>query len=69
VLRGGTIMLGYLNDDAATDAAIRRDDGWFYTGDVGVVHPDGYLEIRDRCKDVIISAGENISSVEIESVL
>jgi acyl-CoA synthetase (AMP-forming)/AMP-acid ligase II len=69
VLRGGTVMLGYLDDDAATDAAIRRDNGWFYTGDVGVVHPDGYLEIRDRCKDVIISAGENISSVEVESVL
>ncbi|TVU16549.1 hypothetical protein EJB05_40120 [Eragrostis curvula] len=68
VLRGGSVMLGYLNDDAATRAAI-RDDGWFYTGDVGVMHPDGYLEIRDRSKDVIISAGENISSVEVESVL
>ncbi|TVU16552.1 hypothetical protein EJB05_40123, partial [Eragrostis curvula] len=63
VLRGGSVMLGYLNDDAA----IR--DGWFYTGDVGVMHPDGYLEIRDRSKDVIISAGENVSSVEVESVL
>jgi acyl-CoA synthetase (AMP-forming)/AMP-acid ligase II len=71
VLCGGTVMLGYLNDDAATDAAIRRDNnnGWFYTGDVGVVHPDGYLEIRDRCNDVIISSGENISSFEVESVL
>jgi acyl-CoA synthetase (AMP-forming)/AMP-acid ligase II len=66
VLCGGTVMLGYLNDDA-----IRRDNnnGWFYTGDVGVVHPDGYLEIRDRCNDVIISSGENISSFEVESVL
>ncbi|KAL5216592.1 hypothetical protein ABZP36_007993 [Zizania latifolia] len=68
VLRGGCITLGYLKDDAATNAAI-RDNGWFYTGDVGVMHPDGYLEIRDRSKDVIISGGENISSVEVESVL
>ncbi|XP_044970968.1 2-methylpropanoate--CoA ligase CCL4-like [Hordeum vulgare subsp. vulgare] len=68
VLRGGCVMLGYLNDDEATRAAI-RDDGWFYTGDVGVMHPDGYLEIRDRSKDVIISGGENISSVEVESML
>lgn len=68
VLRGGCIMLGYLNDDKATKAAI-RGNGWFYTGDVGVMHPDGYLEIRDRSKDVIISGGENISSVEVESVL
>uniref|UniRef100_N1R4K4 AMP-dependent synthetase/ligase domain-containing protein n=1 Tax=Aegilops tauschii TaxID=37682 RepID=N1R4K4_AEGTA len=52
----------------ATKAAI-RDDGWFYTGDVGVMHPDGYLEIRDRSKDVLISGGENISSVEVESML
>jgi acyl-CoA synthetase (AMP-forming)/AMP-acid ligase II len=68
VLRGGGVMLGYLNDDKATRAAI-RDNGWFYTGDVGVMHPDGYMEIRDRSKDVIISGGENISSVEVESVL
>ncbi|EEC78243.1 hypothetical protein OsI_17900 [Oryza sativa Indica Group] len=68
VLRGGCITLGYLNDEAATKAAI-RDNGWFYTGDVGVMHPDGYVEIRDRSKDVIISGGENISSVEVESVL
>ncbi|XP_040379668.1 probable acyl-activating enzyme 5, peroxisomal [Oryza brachyantha] len=68
VLRGGCVTLGYLNDEAATKAAI-RDNGWFYTGDVGVMHPDGYLEIRDRSKDVIISGGENISSVEVESVL
>ncbi|GJN05331.1 hypothetical protein PR202_ga22951 [Eleusine coracana subsp. coracana] len=68
VLRGGCVMLGYLHDDEATHAAI-RDDGWLYTGDVGVMHPDGYVEIRDRSKDVIISGGENISSVEVESVL
>ncbi|PUZ75488.1 hypothetical protein GQ55_1G174300 [Panicum hallii var. hallii] len=68
VLRGGCVMLGYLNNDEATREAV-RGDGWFYTGDVGVMHPDGYLEIRDRSKDVIISGGENISSVELESVL
>nr|XP_051220083.1 2-methylpropanoate--CoA ligase CCL4-like isoform X4 [Lolium perenne] len=68
VLRGGCITMGYFKDEDATRAAI-RDDGWFYTGDVGVMHPDGYLEIRDRSKDVIISGGENISSVEVESVL
>jgi acyl-CoA synthetase (AMP-forming)/AMP-acid ligase II len=55
-------------DTSTTKAAIRQD-GWFYTVDVGVMHPDGYLEIRDRSKDVIISGGENISSVEVESVL
>uniref|UniRef100_A0ACD5ZUM5 Uncharacterized protein n=1 Tax=Avena sativa TaxID=4498 RepID=A0ACD5ZUM5_AVESA len=68
VLRGGSVMVGYFKDDEATKAAI-RDDGWFYTGDIGVMHPDGYLEIRDRSKDVIICGGENISSVEVESVL
>lgn len=61
-------MLGYLKDEKATAKTV-KDDGWFYTGDVGVMHPDGYLEIRDRSKDVIISGGENISSVEVESVL
>jgi acyl-CoA synthetase (AMP-forming)/AMP-acid ligase II len=68
MLRGGCVTMGYFKDEDATRAAI-RDDGWFYTGDVGVMHPDGYLEIRDRSKDVIISGGENISSVEVESVL
>uniref|UniRef100_R7WE32 4-coumarate--CoA ligase-like protein 6 n=1 Tax=Aegilops tauschii TaxID=37682 RepID=R7WE32_AEGTA len=61
-------LLGYLNDGEPTRAAI-RDDGWFYTGGMGVMHPDGYLEIRDRSKDEIISGGENISSVEVESML
>jgi acyl-CoA synthetase (AMP-forming)/AMP-acid ligase II len=68
VLRGAVVMLGYLNNDEATKEVV-RDDGWFFTGDVGVMHPDGYLQIRDRSKDVIISGGENISSVEVESVL
>ena len=60
-------MKGYFNDQDATDAAIK--DGWFHSGDAAVVHPDGYLEIRDRFKDVIISGGENISSVEVEGCL
>lgn len=68
VLRGGSIFLGYLKDAIGTSKCL-KDDGWFYTGDVGVMHPDGYLEIKDRSKDVIISGGENISSVEVESVL
>ncbi|XP_062077025.1 probable CoA ligase CCL11 [Humulus lupulus] len=68
VLRGGCVMLGYLKDSTATAKAV-KDDGWFYTGDVGVMHSDGYLEIKDRSKDVIISGGENVSSVEVESIL
>ncbi|KAK9283969.1 hypothetical protein L1049_012227 [Liquidambar formosana] len=68
VLRGGCLMLGYLKDPEGTSKCM-RDDGWFYTGDVAVMHPDGYLEIKDRSKDVIISGGENLSSVEVESVL
>jgi acyl-CoA synthetase (AMP-forming)/AMP-acid ligase II len=67
VLRGSSIMKGYFKDRKATSEAFK--DGWFVTGDVGVVHPDGYLEIKDRSKDVIISGGENISSVEVESAL
>ncbi|KAJ4806132.1 hypothetical protein LUZ62_018698 [Rhynchospora pubera] len=67
VVKGACVMLGYLKDEKATKAAIK--DGWFYTGDVGVVHPDGYVEIKDRSKDVIISGGENISSVEVECML
>jgi fatty-acyl-CoA synthase len=67
VVRGNVVMKGYFDDPEATAAAIR--DGWFHTGDAAVVHPDGYVEIRDRIKDVIISGGENISSVEVEGVL
>jgi len=67
VVRGNVVMKGYYNDPEATAAAIR--DGWFYSGDAAVVHPDGYAEIRDRFKDVIISGGENISSVEVEGTL
>jgi fatty-acyl-CoA synthase len=66
-VRGNVVMTGYYNDPESTAAAIK--DGWFYTGDAAVVHDDGYLEIRDRFKDVIISGGENISSVEVEGCL
>ncbi|CAH9106075.1 unnamed protein product [Cuscuta europaea] len=67
VIRGSSIMKGYFKNDAANADAFRN--GWFVTGDVGVIHPDGYLEIKDRSKDVIISGGENISSVEVESAI
>jgi len=67
VVRGNVVLKGYYNDPEATDKAIR--DGWFHSGDAAVVHPDGYVEIRDRIKDVIISGGENISSVEVEGCL
>ena len=67
VARGNVVMEGYYNDPEATERAFAG--GWFHTGDAAVVHPDGYAEIRDRLKDVIISGGENISSVEVEGVL
>jgi fatty-acyl-CoA synthase len=66
-LRGNNVMLGYFKDEAATRQA--APDGWFRTGDLGVVHPDGYVELRDRSKDVIISGGENIASVEVEQAI
>ena len=66
-VRGNVVMKGYYNDPVATSAAIKK--GWFHSGDAAVVHPDGFVEIRDRFKDVIISGGENISSVEIEGCL
>lgn len=68
VLKGGCLMLGYLKNPEATSKCL-RENGWLYTGDVGVMHPDGYLEIKDRSKDIIITGGENVSSVEVESVL
>ena len=67
VVRGNVVTAGYYNDPEATARAMRG--GWFHSGDAAVVHPDGYLEIRDRFKDVIISGGENISSVEVEGVM
>jgi fatty-acyl-CoA synthase len=66
-VRGNVVMKGYFNDPEATARVLR--DGWFSTGDAAVVHPDGYVEVRDRLKDVIISGGENISSVEVEGAL
>ena len=66
-LRGNIVMKGYLKNPKATDEAFR--DGWFHTGDLGVLHPDGYIELKDRSKDIIISGGENISTIEVEDVL
>ena len=67
MVRGNTVMKGYLKNPTATAAAFAG--GWFHTGDLAVRHPDGYVEIKDRSKDIIISGGENISSLEVEEVL
>jgi len=67
VMRGNTVMAGYYLDQEATDTAFRG--GWFHSGDLGVMHPDGYIELRDRAKDIVISGGENISTVEVEQAL
>ena len=67
VLRSNTLMKGYLKNPEATQAAFEH--GWFHTGDLAVTHPDGYVEIKDRSKDIIISGGENISSIEVEDAL
>ncbi len=67
LLRGNTIMKGYLKNPSATAEAFAN--GWFHTGDLAVRHPDGYIEVKDRSKDIIISGGENISSLEVEEVL
>ena len=67
MLRGNTVMKGYLKNPRATQAAFAG--GWFHSGDLGVRHPDSYLEVKDRSKDIIISGGENISSLEVEEVL
>ena len=66
-MRGNTVMKGYLKNPSATEEAFAG--GWFHTGDLGVCHPDGYIEIKDRLKDIIISGGENISTIEVEGVL
>ena len=66
-LRGNSVMSGYLKNPDATASAL--DGGWFHSGDLAVRHPDGYIEIKDRSKDIIISGGENISSIEVEEVL
>jgi len=67
VMRGNNVMLGYYRDPEATQDALRG--GWLHSGDVGVMHPDGYVELRDRLKDVVISGGENISTIEVEQAL
>jgi fatty-acyl-CoA synthase len=67
LMRGNNVMLGYYDNPAATAEAFAG--GWFHSGDLAVVHPDGYLEVRDRAKDIVISGGENISSVEVEKTL
>jgi fatty-acyl-CoA synthase len=67
VMRGNNVMKGYFDDEEATRTAFRG--GWFHSGDLGVMHPDGYIELRDRAKDIIISGGENVSTIEVEQVL
>ncbi|HEX9584991.1 MAG TPA: acyl-CoA synthetase [Gammaproteobacteria bacterium] len=67
MFRGNIVMKGYLKNPQATEKAF--EGGWFHSGDLGVMHPDGYLQVRDRSKDVIISGGENISSIEVEDTL
>jgi fatty-acyl-CoA synthase len=67
MLRGNITMKGYLKNPKATQEAFAG--GWFHSGDLGVLHPDGYMKIKDRAKDIIISGGENISSLEVEDVL
>jgi fatty-acyl-CoA synthase len=67
VMRGNNVMSGYFNDPDATQHAFRG--GWFHSGDLGVRHPDGYIQLRDRAKDIIVSGGENISTIEIEAAI
>jgi fatty-acyl-CoA synthase len=67
LMRGNIVMKGYLKNPKATDEAFAG--GWFHTGDLGVTHPDGYIELKDRSKDIIISGGENISTIEVEQTL
>ena len=66
-MRGNTVMMGYYKDTKATQNSF--EEGWFHTGDIGVVHENGYIQLKDRSKDIIISGGENISTIEIENVL
>jgi len=67
VMRGNTVMAGYFRDSDGTAEAFQG--GWFHSGDLGVMHPDGYVELRDRAKDVVISGGENIATIEVEHAL
>ena len=67
MIRGNTVMKGYYKNEESTQAAMK--DGWFHSGDLAVIHPNGYIQVKDRSKDIIISGGENISSVEIENII
>jgi fatty-acyl-CoA synthase len=67
MFRGNVVMKGYLKNKKSTDAAFAG--GWFHSGDLGVMHPDGFMQLKDRSKDIIISGGENISSIEVEDAL
>ncbi len=67
MFRGNIVMRGYLKNPKATKDALK--DGWFHSGDLGVMYPDGYIQLKDRCKDIIISGGENISSIEVEDAI
>jgi fatty-acyl-CoA synthase len=66
-MRGNTVMKGYYNDDNSTQKA--NQGGWFHSGDLGVMHADGYVQLLDRAKDVVISGGENISTIEVEQAI
>jgi len=67
MFRGNIVMKGYLKNPSATRDALT--DGWFHSGDLGVIYPDGYIQLKDRSKDIIISGGENISSIEVEDAI
>ena len=67
MIKGNTIMKGYLKSAQSTTKAF--EGGWIHTGDLGVIHPDGYLALKDRAKDIVISGGENVSSIEVETVV
>ena len=67
MIRGNTVMKGYYKNEVSTQAAMK--EGWFHSGDLAVIHPNGYIQVKDRSKDIIISGGENISSVEIENII
>ncbi|KAK8526252.1 hypothetical protein V6N13_017305 [Hibiscus sabdariffa] len=68
ILKSGSVMLGYLKDPIATNKCM-KENKWFYTGDVDIMHADGYLEIKNRSKDIIINGDENLNIIEVESVL
>jgi fatty-acyl-CoA synthase len=67
MIRGNTVMKGYYKNEEATKLSLKN--GWFHSGDLAVIHPNGYIQVKDRSKDIIISGGENISSVEIENII